>query len=208
MEEQKNHWYSIWLKPKETIRDIVDTNPKQHMMLLAVLGGLSQSLASTSSLGFGKMIPVNEILMLSIFTGPLTGFFYVFAIGWFLHNILIRLGGTAEIIETRSVIAWSWVPIASTIPLWGVKYILFRDELFKIEKPFLESQPMLSSLSGLLQFVDIVLFIWTVIILIAGLSEVHKTPIGKTIGAFLILNLIMFIPSILLMSLCSPFNLL
>ncbi len=204
MNEQKNHWYNIWFHPKETIRNIVDTNPAQSLILLATLGGISQSLSSASSLGLGKMLSGGEIFMFAVFSGPLSGFFYLFVIGWLLHQVLMRMGGEAQITETRAVLAWSWVPLVSTLPLWGVKFILFREEFFQIEKPFVESQPVLSFLDGLIYFVDFGLVIWTMVILIAGLAEVHKTPVGKTLGAFIVMNLIVLIPSMLILTLCSP----
>lgn len=206
MLDEKNYWYSIWLKPRDTIRDIVDTNPARNILLLAVLGGISQTLSSSASLGFGEMMGLNEIFMVSVLSGPFAGLFYLFVVGWLLHYLLLRLGGTAPITETRTVIAWSWAPIVSTLPLWGVKYILFQKELFLIEKPFLESQPILGFVFGIFQFVDITLAIWTVVILVAGFSEVHKTSIGRTFSAFLILNLIMLVPSMLILALCGPGN--
>ena len=204
MNEQKNHWSNIWFHPKETIRNIIDTNPSQSLVLLATLGGISQSLSSASSLGLGKMLSINEIFMFAIFSGPLSGFFYLFVVGWLLHQVLTRMGGEAKITETRVVLAWSWVPLVSTLPLWGVKYILFREEFFLPEKPFMEAHPVLSFLNGLIYFVDFALVIWTMVILIAGLTEAHKTPVGKTVGAFIVMNLIVLIPSMLILTLCSP----
>jgi hypothetical protein len=204
MNEEKNYWYSIWFRPGDTIRDIVDSNPGKHLLLFAILGGLSQSLASTASLGFGNMMSANEIFMISLLSGPFAGLFYIFGVGWLLHYVLFRLGGTAPITETRTAIAWSWVPIVATLPLWGVKFILFRNELFTLEKPFLESEPILNFFFGIFQFADITLYMWTVVILIAGLSKVHKLPVRKTVSAFLLLNVLMFIPSVIIMTLCAP----
>ena len=150
------------------------------------------------------MLSVSEIFMFAVFSGPLSGFFYLFVVGWLLHQVLTRMGGEAKITETRTVLAWSWVPLVSTLPLWGVKYILFREEFFLPEKPFVEAHPALSFLDGLIYFVDFALVIWTMVILIAGLTEVHKTPVGKTVGAFIVMNLIVLIPSMLILTLCSP----
>jgi len=39
-----NPWLSIWIKPRATIRWIVNTDPTQQVILLAALGGIAQTL--------------------------------------------------------------------------------------------------------------------------------------------------------------------
>lgn len=39
-----NPWFSTWVKPRETMRWIVDTDPTRQVVLLAVLGGIAQFL--------------------------------------------------------------------------------------------------------------------------------------------------------------------
>ena len=202
--EPINPWSDIWFKPRQTIRHIVETNPYRSVLLLALLGSVGQTLGVFSAQGIGKILSMGEILVTTILTAPLVAFFYLFALGWLLHQVALRLGGEGSIEQTRAALAWSWAPIVSVLPLWGVKYILFRDELFLADKPFVESQPVLSFLAWVIGVVDFAIGLWSLIILFSALSEIHRISVLKSIGAFLLTQLIVAVPALLIMTLCSP----
>ena len=44
---------SIWTKPRETIKGIVETDPKKYVLVLAMLAGVSQVLDRLSTRSYG-----------------------------------------------------------------------------------------------------------------------------------------------------------
>ncbi|NIA30406.1 MAG: hypothetical protein GWP06_10915 [Actinobacteria bacterium] len=204
MNEHFNPWSSIWLKPKETIRTIIETNPRQNIMLLAFLGGIGQAFANAAAQGMGKFLPIPTLITVVFLAGPLGGLLYLYLGGWLLQIIGQRFGGGATKEELQAAIAWSWVPIVSTLPLWGVKYILFRNEVFSPEKTFTQSQPVLANLHSLIGFVDFVIIVWSLYIFFNAVSEVNRFSFGRSIATILIAGLIITIPSMLLLALCAP----
>ena len=45
----RNPWFSMWLHPRRTIRQIVETNPERLVMSLAAVGGIAEALTNVAS---------------------------------------------------------------------------------------------------------------------------------------------------------------
>ncbi len=200
-ETMSSPWTGIWLYPRQTIRLLFETNPQQHFLLLVAVGGLAQALSTAATLGLGARIPVSELLLICVIAGPISGFAALYLRGWILTWVCKKMGGVASFFQTRICIAWSWAPMVYTFPLWGVKYILFRKELFLIERPLMESQAVLGGLFELLGLVDFVVFVWSMFILFSTLSEINQFSVLRSIGAVILSGLILALPAMVLMGL-------
>ena len=57
-----NPWLSIWTKPRATIQQIIDTNPKRFVLLISAIAGISNTLdrASMKSIGDSVELPFNR----------------------------------------------------------------------------------------------------------------------------------------------------
>ncbi len=203
MQEQRNPWKTIWLNPKATIRYIAEEQPYKHYILLMVLGGIAHALNYASAMNLGDVVSVREALVMCVLLGPLSGFITLSLGGWVLHWISHRLNGQATIHETRLSMAWSWAPIVYLLPLWGIKYILFRNELFTADKSYLESEPFLNGLYGIFSIVDFVITIVSLYILFSALSEVNRFSVWKSLGAYLLMTFVFTIPVLLILSITS-----
>ena len=199
---EKGPWSTIWRNPRETIQYLVDTQPRLYFFPLIILGGIAQTLGNATAIG--DMLPFSALLLACILSGPLSGLFTVYVGGFVLHRVSQRLGGLAPLEHIRTVIVWSWAPFVYTLPLWGVKYILFRNELFLIEKPFIDSQPVLSGLFDFMTMVDFAVFVFYLYILFTGLSQVNKFSMLKSIGSWVLMSLVLGIPMLLILYLLGP----
>jgi len=203
MDKERNPWKTIWLNPKATIRYIVEEQPNKHYILLMVLGGIAHALNYASAMNLGDIISVQEALIMCALLGPLSGFITLSLGGWVLHWISLRLKGQATLHETRLSMAWSWAPVVYLLPLWGIKYILFRNELFTSDKSYLESEPFLNGLYGFFSIVDFLITIISLYILFSALSEVNRFSVWKSLGAYLLMTLVFTIPVLILLSITS-----
>lgn len=192
-------WSGIWLFPRQTIRYIMETNPQYHFYLLVIIGGIAQAFSAAVTFGLGEKIPVFELFVVCLIAGPISGFIAVYLRGWLLTWMSNKMGGLATFLQTRICIAWSWAPLVYTFPLWGVKYILFRKELFLSERPFIEAQPVLSGIFELLALVDFAVFVWSLFILFSVLSEMNQFSVLRSIGAVILSNLILALPALFIM---------
>lgn len=189
-----NPWTSIWLNPRGTIRQIVDTEPRRSLLLLAAGGGVAQACNFAVNMALGSALELDEIILFILFFGPLAGFLSLWL--WTLALTLVTrwFGGLADKSALRAAVAWSWAPTVYLLPLWGVRYILFRDELFKDARPFVESHGLLSALYSFFGGLDFLLSFLTVFILVQTLAEVNRFSVWKSMGSILTVLLLMMLP--------------
>ena len=196
--EQRNPWATIWRDPRGTIRHIVDTNPMHSFMLLIVLGGIGNLLSSASDYGLADMLPFNQLIISCLLIGPAAAFISVYLWSWLLGFTTRSLGGSATKQALRSAFVWSLAPVVYTLPLWGVKFILFRHELFSAEKPFIEAHEFLQGLYAFVDGVDLVISLVSFYILINAVAEVSGFSFWRSIGSIAAVLLFLMIPMLLL----------
>ncbi|MDZ7315047.1 MAG: YIP1 family protein [candidate division KSB1 bacterium] len=189
-----NPWASIWLNPRGTIRQIVDTDPRRSLLLLAAGGGVAQACNFAVNMALGSALELDEIILFILAFGPLAGFLSLWLWTLALTFVTRWFGGLADRSAVRAAVAWSWAPTVYLLPLWGVRYILFRDELFKDARPFVESHGLLSALYSFFGGVDLLLSFLTVFILVQTIAEVSRFSVWRSMGAILFVLLLLLLP--------------
>ncbi|MBN1542587.1 YIP1 family protein [candidate division KSB1 bacterium] len=187
-------WQKIWLIPRPTIRHIVDSDPNQQLPLLVFLGGISHALSTAASLGMGETLSLASLVGFCLIFGPLSAFLTLRIGGRILRWTTAKFGGTATVPETRAALAWSWVPIISILPLWIVRYILFRDELFKLETPHIDSVPQLSFLYNTINLIEFAIVVWGALILYSALAEINRFSAWRSFFSVVLSILIVLLP--------------
>jgi len=199
-----NPWNTIWLDPRTTIRTIVNENPQKSLLFLTLLGGIANTISYMSAAHLGDEFAISELFGLSVLIGPLSGVFAVFVGGWLLTHITKRLGGMATLAENRAALAWSWVPVVYLLPMWGVRFILFRNELFSVDKVFIESHAFFSTLWGFFEIYDFGISLWCLFILFTALSEVNYFSVWKGVASYFIMSLLFVLPMLILLYFFGP----
>lgn len=195
---------SIWTRPRETIRKIVETDPKKYVLVLAMLAGVSQVLDRLSTRNYGDSLPVLAILAVGLVLGPIAGVISLYFGGALYRWSGSLLGGQASSEEVRAAIAWSSVPTIFTLPLWIPQLLIFGNELFTRETPKINASPILSVVLLGFGFIEIVMGIWGFIVLLKCLGEVNKFSAWKALGSVIIVLLIVLIPIICILVSLSP----
>jgi len=65
---------AIWFMPRGTIRKIVDTEPRKHIIWLAMAGGISYAISSASSRSLADTISLPVVLAICFILGLGQGF--------------------------------------------------------------------------------------------------------------------------------------
>lgn len=134
MSEQLNPFVSIWTKPRETIRQVVQSeSPMSNVMLIVIVAGMAQALSSASDSKLGDMWGVGGILAFAIIVGAIAG-----PIGLFVSSFLIKittkwLGGEATGDQLRVALGWSQLPLAITLGLWLLLVVMTGNVFFVTE---------------------------------------------------------------------------
>ena len=138
---KENPYLTIWMRPRATIRGIVEKNPSFRVLPIAMAGGILQALQVAVLFSAGDQLSVSMILFSASCSGHLLGLILLYLGAWIVELSCRILGGQADSREVRAALAWSSVPFLATIPLWIIRIALLGKELFIFEKPSLVSQP-------------------------------------------------------------------
>jgi hypothetical protein len=110
--QNQSPFLTIWTKPRETIRHIVDINSTQYVLLLAILVGIGNTFSRT----YARLAPENsedfvgDLLFSSFIMGPIGGIISLYVIGAILRWTGSMFGGRANAEDVRAAVAWSYVP--------------------------------------------------------------------------------------------------
>jgi hypothetical protein len=193
-----NPWASIWTRPRETVRYLLETDPERMVLVLAALGGVSQLLDQAATRNAGDHIPAITLILLAILLGPALGLFSLF-----LGSILVGwtgrwMGGAGSARQLRTAIAWANVPLVASLLLWIPLMLGVGEEMFTSYTPRLEASPVLALMVLLLGVVGIVLAIWSLVILLKGVGEVQGFSAWKALGNVLLAFLVVLVPIVLM----------
>ena len=189
-----NPWLYIWVRPRETIRQIVDVNPSYLVTPLAVIAGISQALDRAIGRSYGDDLPWYVLLPILLIFGGLGGIVSLYIFGAILRWVGSKLGGIATSEEVRAAIAWSNVPQIIILGLDFLYLLIYRSEAFTSETPRLDAllgQNLVFSLLFLafglaLIVMTIMLGIWSLVILSKTLGEVHGFSTWRGLATYLI----------------------
>jgi hypothetical protein len=183
-QKEPNAWISMWTAPRGTIRRIVDTDPRQHVILLTILGGIANTFSSDDAVDYGIdiwSIPVSFIVSLII--GPIFGLLSLYIWGAIYRWIGSWFGGEATTEEVRAAIAWANIPTIWSMLLWVPMVLLASTAVITGN-----SGPgtIFVALIYFLGFVEGVIAIWAGIVFLKCLGEVHGFSAWTALGVVLI----------------------
>ena len=193
-----NPWFSMWLHPRRTIRQIVETNPDRLVLLLAAVGGIVEALTNASSDSKSDGMSLTAILLTSLIVGPLMGI-----LGLWLGGVLLRwtggwIGGQADARRIRATLAWANVPLIWSLLLWIPALLLFGAELFAKATPLIDASALLSGLYLVFSFGIGVVSLWAFVVFLHALGEVQGFSAWKALGNSILAGLVVAIPLIVL----------
>lgn len=96
-----NPWTRIWIRPRATIRHLAHTDPKRHVTMLAILGGVAQALIQMMDSGAGEELSLPAIFALSLAVGPVLGLLALYVGAALLRWRGRWIGGRASAQEIR-----------------------------------------------------------------------------------------------------------
>lgn len=189
-----NPWFTMWLHPRQTIRQIVAANPDRLVLLLAALGGIVQGFLNAENKSRGDKTSLAVILLASLIVGPLMGVF-----GLWLSGMLLRwtggwIGGQADARRVRTAVAWSNVPMVWSLLLWIPAILLFGAELFTEATPIIEASSLLSALYLVFSVGTAVIGVWSFVVCLHALGEVQGFSAWKALLNSILAMLVVLVP--------------
>lgn len=175
---------TIWTRPRATIRRIVNTDVRYHVVWLAVMAGALSRLEARWAQPPGPPGSAAWPLLVvaSVIAGAVAG-----AIGLYLNGALLKwsgsaLGGVATYAEVRAALAWAEVPIIVALSI-GILSILMGTggPLMPFGAGYQDTSVSVSLLHAILGS-------WSFILLLIFLGEVHRISATRAFCAILLIG--------------------
>ena len=184
-----NPWVTIWTRPRGTIRGIVDVDPARSVTLLAMLYGIGSTLGRALQRDAGDALSLPAIIGLALIGGSIGGI-----IGNRIAGALVRraggwIGGVGTAQECRAALAWGAVPNVVNLVLMLGLIGVFGNDLFRatgLQAAGTERGILLLGVS----LAQLVLGVWSTVLTIKCVAEVHRFSAWKGLGTFLLIMLV------------------
>lgn len=174
MKIKNNKWINLWVKPRETYRRIVGSDPEGTLIPLAIIHGLLGSLIWLVLLW--KEFPEGRERSSPVFfvTNIILGIIISLAI-LYLGSLLLKwtgrwLGGKGKYIPVKTALGWTYYPLIVS----GI-FALIAALLYGHGWAFIPFEVLKN-----------IAFVWAIVILILMLSEAHAFSVWKALLAFII----------------------
>jgi signal peptidase I len=184
-------WRSVWFNPRDTIEQIVATNPRQHVLLLAVLGTISSIVIQLAPSTLTTALLDGRIVIGIFLLGILWGVPSLYISAYLLKLSSKPFGGRASMGMLRAVLAWGMVPSAIGVPLCLITF-------FGLERSGLVDE---LTLSPILRSVAVVLGLWALISLTLMFARVQGFGFWRVIASYAFCFLILLLFSLVTRSL-------
>lgn len=155
---------TIWLHPKETIREIVTLNPRENVRMLVYLSALTSVI--DMAFGFQETYLLAAIPIALLIIAPISC-----TLGFWFRCVLLEIGarlfgGAVDTDEIRAAYAWS-----QSLHVWRMP-ISFALTMFSYRFSTGDIPPAQIVLFFVLAAIDIVVSLWAFVVLVACVSEV------------------------------------
>jgi len=172
---------SIWLKPRETIRRIIETSPHRHVVGLICLSSFFNGLNQASNRSVGDGLPTWAVVLVAAALSPIA--VPIAYLGARLAKwTAAKLGGVASEEEVRTVMAWSSVPMTQlSLIVWPLQLLLFGDENFRSATPRIDA--MSPTISMAILSVGLAVLVWSSVVGIKCFAEVNRFSAWKAVGS-------------------------
>lgn len=193
-----NPWFSIWIRPRATIQQIVETDPHKTVLLLAAAAGISRALDRASFRNLGDRAEWPVIVGAAVVVGPVAGIIGLYVSGALVGWTGKWIGGAAPSENIRAAVAWSNVPVVWTLILWIPQLALFGQELFTSATPRLDANPLLGLTLLAFALTELTLGLWAIVIFLKCLAQVQGFSAWSALGNVLLAAMVVVVPLVII----------
>lgn len=199
--EKLNPWISMWMNPRATVRQMLETDPTRHLLLLATLGGIGFFLDQLIYMSLGEDFSTRVMLLMVLLVGGAV----VGVVALYLYSLFLRmggrmLGGVGTAAGCRTAFAWSNIPTVWLVPVYlclAVAVVtvgsdaLLSDTIAKLEAGADYSIELLPTWLKAISALAVVSRLWQIVLTCQAIGEAHQMSSGKGLLAFIIANLML-----------------
>ena len=160
---------SIWIHPRQTVRERLAVGPTRYVLLWAVLAGIEESLQRTVTRHDQASSPtmaITGVIVGGVLSGLITLWIGALLLKWTGQG----MNGTASTQQLRAALGWAAVPTAAALLLWIPFLAVSGPNLLLGEHGETSGH---AALLDFLSSADFVLAIWSIVLQCNTVAEVQ-----------------------------------
>lgn len=175
----------VWIRPRKVFRELADKPIGILDYLLSGVQGMVVVLALGRASNIGSKTGVAEIFVRAASQGMLIGIAIIWIQAWIYTWMGRRAGGQATRVQVLHVLSYGSVPMIGSLAIWCLAALLLGNRAF-IETPGAETETFEALLNALQIGGFALLGLWSIVLQVMGLSEVHRLRTGGAAGTWLL----------------------
>lgn len=201
IDDYLNPWVSMWMRPRQTVRQMLNTEPTKYVLLLAALGGVSSAMDEVTEACIGEDLPFRiGVLAGCAIVGAIFGVVWLYVYGWATGLVGRWLDGVGTATELRTAIAWSQIPSIWLLPInfgfAAAVAILGPENMFAGMAEAVQAEggfdismfpPWILALAA----GGIIIGLWQIVITCQSVGEAHQFSSGKGFVTLLLSGLML-----------------
>jgi len=184
-EEPIRPLHDVWLRPRRVFRELA-TRP---IGAVDYLLGAAQSIGGSMTLSWaqnaGATSSVAEIFLRALLLGTPAGIVSLFLLSSIYARLASRAGRTVARNQVFHVVAYGGVPLAASLIVWVFSALLIGEVAFE-QAPHPEAEGFVALLLRIQIIAYILLWLWSVVIQVMGLSEIQGIVVLKAFGLWVL----------------------
>jgi hypothetical protein len=177
----RNILTKIWFSPKEVFTFITVHKYDQYVTLLLILSGIAKAIDKALSKNMGDYLPLWGVLICVILIGISFGQLVNYILAASLKWAGKWLNGQADTKSILRITAYAMIPSICSLFLVIMQIPIYGSFIFQTSLYYLLIDSPYYQIYYTYIIVDILLVIWSVILLVIGLSVVQKFSILKAV---------------------------
>lgn len=184
----------IWTSPRLVFRYLNDTRYDKFVTFLLVLAGISKAFGRASLKNMGDDLPLIGVLSICIILGGLLGWIFYYIYAALLSWTGTWLNGKGDADSLLRMISHAMIPMIVSLILLIPQISVFGNEIFQSDSNIYGTGMAATIMYYFTSYLGIALSIWTIVLLVIGISEVQKISVWESILNMILPALVFVIP--------------
>lgn len=192
-ERAPNPWMSIWTAPRNTMQQLLDTDPSRHVWTIAALSGVARFLTTAGRQDLGERYGVLAIVLGAAVIGPVMGVVGVGLTAFFVRWTGRWIGGQGDAAAVRAAVAWSQVPFVCGLAIWPPTVLALGSDVFRSGPPDIDGIAPLVAIHMSFVATRMLLQIWSLGLLFPCIAQAHGFSILRALANVAITTVVMLV---------------
>lgn len=182
----------IWVLPREVFKFLNYTHNDKLLYYLLFLAGVLGGFNRASNNNLGDSQNLVNIVLIAVTVGGSLGW-----ISYYLYAALLSwtgkwMGGKGNIKQLLRVVAHGMIPAISSLLLVAIQMALFEEDIFKSNLDLADADGLSKIIFWITVFMEFMLGIYTIILIVIGISVVQKFSMIKAFANALLPPIVVF----------------